>query len=85
MEIIYTPRFVKLYRRLPEKVRVLAEKKERIFRNDLYDKSLKTHKLSGTLEGEWAFSINHSYRIIFEMLGDDRVLFTLVGTHKIYQ
>lgn len=85
MEIVYTPRFLKLYRKLPDKVRKLAVKKEKIFRENMYDQRLKTHSLVGELDGEWAFSINYQYRIMFEMLDRDTVAFLLVGTHDIYK
>lgn len=85
MEIVYTPRFLKLYRKLPGNVQKLAVKKEKIFRVNMYDQRLKTHQLTGELAGEWAFSINYQYRIMFEILGKDRVLFLIVGTHAIYR
>ncbi len=84
MRILYLPRFARQYKKLPREVRELAEKRERIFREDPFDPRLKTHKLSGDLEGYYAFSINFSYRIIFEFGNPETVWFHQVGTHDIY-
>lgn len=85
MEIIYLPKFLKTYKRLPLNIRVLAEKKEHIFRNNPYDPRLKTHILSGELNGRWSFSVNYQYRIVFRFEGSDKVIFLVVGTHDIYK
>ncbi|MEX2007462.1 MAG: type II toxin-antitoxin system RelE/ParE family toxin [Candidatus Levyibacteriota bacterium] len=83
MKIYYSSKFAKGYKKLPRKIRVLAEEKEKIFRKDPFDPRLKTHKLSGKLEDFYSFSINYQYRIIFELVGED-VWFHLVGTHEVY-
>lgn len=66
------------------KVKLAAEKKEKLFRKDPYASSLKTHKLTGKLKGYFAFSIDYSYRIIFEFKVNNTVWFHSVGTHSIY-
>lgn len=84
MQVFYLPKFVRQYKKLPEQIKDIAEKKFEIFLKDPFDRRLKTHKLSGVLEGFLAFSINHEYRIIFDMdrLGNAR--FYQVGTHDVY-
>ncbi len=51
------------------------------FINDPYDKSLKTHKLSGKLKDLWSFSIDYDVRVIFFFLDEKRVVFVDIGTH----
>ena len=85
MVILYHPKFVREYKRLPEKVKDFAESREKLFRADPFDSRLKTHKLKGPLNGFWSFSINQKYRIIFEFGGRDAAWFHSVGTHTIYQ
>ncbi len=85
MEIVYSSRFVKEYRRLPSRVRLLAEKKEKIFSKNQYDPRLKTHLLSGKLAGRFAFSINYQYRILFSIVDENTIWFIDVGTHDIYK
>jgi addiction module RelE/StbE family toxin len=82
--ILCHPKFVREYRRLPETVKDLAEKKEVIFRDNPFDPRLKTHKLKGPLTGFWAFSINQKYRIIFDFADKGTVRFYSVGDHDIY-
>ncbi|MFH0791671.1 MAG: type II toxin-antitoxin system mRNA interferase toxin, RelE/StbE family [bacterium] len=85
MEIYYSGRFAKSYKKLPEKTRESARKREKIFRKDPFDSRLKTHKLKGNLSGFWAFSIDDSYRIIFEFRDKNTVWFLLAGNHSIYE
>lgn len=84
MKIYYSSKFAKEYKRLPHKVKKVAEKKEKIFRKDPFDSSLKTHKLTGKLKDYYSFSIDYQFRIIFEFVLED-VWFHSVGTHEIYK
>ncbi len=84
-KIIYSPKFYREYRKLPDKAKKLMEEKENIFRQNPFDKKLKTHKLSGKFRGFWSFSVGYKYRIVFEFAGDGVIYFHSVGTHRIYQ
>jgi len=66
--IIYSPTFLKQYRKLTKEIQRVAEEKEGIFRAEPFDSRLKAHKLHGRLLGLWAFSITGKIRIIFGML-----------------
>lgn len=85
MKIYYSSKFAKEYRKLPKKIKSLAEKREQIFRLNPLDPRLKTHKLSGKLQEFWSFSIDYQHRIIFEFLDSKTVWFLSVGTHQIYR
>ena len=85
MVIYYSPKFEKEYRKLPLRIKRLAEKKEKVFRTNFYHPSLKTNELGGRLKSFWSFSINYQYRIIFEFAPKNIVWFHSVGTHKIYR
>jgi len=67
MKVYYSSKFAKEYKRLPKRIKLQAEDKEKIFRNDPFSPSLKTHKLTGRLKTYWAFSIDYQFRIIFEL------------------
>lgn len=84
MKIYYSSKFAKEYKRLSLKIKLSAEKKEKIFRRNPYHPSLKTHKLTGKLKGYFAFSIDYQYRIIFEFVSKDTIWFHSIGTHGIY-
>lgn len=63
----------------------MAEAKEEIFREDPHDPRLKTHQLTGSLRGFWAFSIDSKTRIIFEFKGEQVIWFHSTGSHDIYK
>lgn len=85
MKIYYSSKFAKEYKRLPKKVKLLAEKKEVIFRNNPFETRLKTHKLSGKLKDYYSFSLDYQTRIIFEIRDKNTVWFHSVGTHEIHR
>lgn len=85
MQIVYTKKFVSEFKKLPKKVKLLAIEKEKIFNKNPYEIELKTHKLTGKLKGNLAFSINYSYRIIFVLENKKEAWFLAVGTHSIYK
>lgn len=82
--IHYSSGFEKAFRVLPLNIKKRAIGREKIFRGDCFDRCLKTHKLKGKLASHWSFSVNHSYRILFEFNEKDEVGFIDIGTHSIY-
>ena len=83
--IEYSKNFVKQFKRLAPQTQQQAIKAEKLFKKDPFSSKLKSHKLSGRLEGLWAFSINYKDRIIFEFLGKGKILFHKIGSHDIYK
>lgn len=83
--IKYTPTFVKHFRKLPAPVKTKATKREIIFRQNPFTPNLKTHRLSGKLEGYWSFSIDYHHRIVFRFVESGTILFVDAGTHSVYQ
>ena len=84
MKIIYSPEFLRRYNGLPKQVKEKAEKREEIFLSNPFDRRLKTHKLSGELNGFWVFSVDFKYRIIFKFEDSNKVRFYTIGGHSIY-
>ena len=86
MEIIYSSKFAREYKKLSAHIKTIAEEQEAIFRKDPFDSKLKTHKLKGKLSGFLSFSIGYKYRIIFEFAKDkNTAYFHSVGDPEIYQ
>lgn len=86
MEIIYSPKFAREYKKMSDNVKDIAEEQEKIFRQNPFNPQLKTHKLKGKLSGFLSFSIGYKYRIIFEFSKNkNTVYFHSVGDHDIYQ
>lgn len=53
----------------------------RLFSKDPFRKSLRTHKLTGKLDGLWAFSIDYDTRVIFRFINDSDALLIDFGGH----
>ena len=84
-EIYFTPRFKKLINRIPLEVVEALTIKQSLFTINPFHSALKTHKLTGKLNQYYSFSVTHSYRIIFEFIGRNKVVFVNIGTHEIYK
>jgi len=53
-----------------------------IFSKNPFHSHLKTHKLTGKLQGLWAFTVSHDCRVVFKFFNDNKsVLLIDVGTH----
>ena len=86
IRIIHTSSdFKKSFPKLPPHIQKLAIKKDQIFRQDTFAKSMRTHKLKGPLDGYWSYSINLDYRILFRFINDHEVIYFDIGRHGIYR
>ena len=85
MKLLYWPKFKNQYKKLKPQIKIKVKEKLNLFSNNPYDTRLKTHKLTGRLDGFHAFSIDQSYRVIFKFNYDaTEAEFHLIGTHDIY-
>jgi addiction module RelE/StbE family toxin len=80
-----TRNFVKAFNSLAKDVKELAAKKDELFKANPHDPRLRTHSLKGNLDGYWAYSVNHQYRILFKFINHDEVIYFNIGTHEIYR
>jgi addiction module RelE/StbE family toxin len=53
----------------------------KLFSENPFDPRLRTHKLTGKLEGLWAFSIDYDCRVIFQFIDKNDVLLIDIGGH----
>jgi mRNA-degrading endonuclease YafQ of YafQ-DinJ toxin-antitoxin module len=85
IRIAWDQGFRKIYRK---KVRNDALLKQRfwkateLFSRNPFHPRLRTHKLSGKLEGLWAFTVAYDCRVVFKFLNGDEVLLVDVGGHE---
>lgn len=84
-EIYYSSQFKKNFKKVPKRIQKEAAKKEKLFRQDPFHPSLKTHSLKGKFKNYYSFSITYSYRILFELKSKETVGFVNIGTHSIYR
>jgi addiction module RelE/StbE family toxin len=53
-----------------------------LFSKEPFNSRLRTHKLTGKLEGLWAFSVTYDCRVIFKFLDKNEVLLIDIGGHN---
>jgi mRNA-degrading endonuclease YafQ of YafQ-DinJ toxin-antitoxin module len=84
IEILPTSGFRRAFKRKVRGNKILEKRfrdRVEIFQQDPSDPRLKTHQLSGQLEGLWSFSIDYDVRVVFSFVESDRALFIDIGTH----
>jgi toxin HigB-1 len=85
INITWDQGFKRIYNK---KIRTNGELKERFWRTlEAFSKNpshpqLRAHKLSGKLEGLWAFSVTYSCRVIFKYVSHNEVLLIDIGSHE---
>lgn len=86
MTIYAYARYRHSYKNLDLQLQKLADQRIAIFRHDLFDSRLDTHRLHGKLKKQWSFSVDGRNRILFEFLDKKKedVVFLDIGDHSIY-
>ncbi|HOX34948.1 MAG TPA: type II toxin-antitoxin system YafQ family toxin [Methanoregulaceae archaeon] len=87
VEIVWDDRFRRIYRKWVKRHPELGDhfsKKILVFEKNVFHPSLKTHSLSGVLQGLFSCSITHDQRLVFAFLDESRtkVLLIDIGTHE---
>ena len=83
--IYYDKEFEEEFLKLPKKIQKKAYKTEELFTKNPFHPSLRLHRLHGKLKGLWSISIDRKYRIIFEVIKNEGILFASIGLHAIYE
>lgn len=65
MNIFPTDHFKKSFKKLPKRIQNTAIKKDLIFRKNIYDSSLYTHKLKGRLSRFYSYRITRENIALF--------------------
>jgi len=53
-----------------------------LFAEDPFHPALRTHPLTGPLQGLWAFSCASDLRVVFQFIRKTEVLFIDIGSHE---
>ena len=87
MTIYYHPQYSRSYRRLERSLQHLVDQRITLFRADVFDPRLDTHRLHGKLKKQWSFSIDRKNRILFGFLDKLKtdVVSLDVGDHDVYR
>ncbi len=89
MQIVWSEAFNRDFKRLIRRNPQLRDPIEDVLERlsaDVFDPSLKTHKLKGSFSGRWSCSINYSDRIAFKLMknpdsGETEILLLTLGSH----
>lgn len=82
---VASKKFVKNWSKLNPKTKNETVEKIDILLQNPYSLNLKTHKLTGKLNGFWSFSVSYHLRILFRFVQGDTVEFIDIGGHEIYK
>lgn len=88
MNIVYKPKFLRQFKKLPQSLQDEAREKMGLFAENTNHPFLKTHRLKGRLKGFWSFSVNYKDRIVFQYEnheGQKRAALLAIGDHGVYQ
>ena len=80
----FTPEFFRSLKKLTPQLQETAFKRIELFRQRNNHQRLKVHKLHGKYKGFFGFSVDYTYRIMFEGISDKEVRLHTVGDHSIY-
>lgn len=78
-------RFRRSFKRMPPLIKKDFAKKIEIFKKHPFHPSLHSHKLSGNLADYYGFYLREGFRVLFDFLHDDAVLFINIGNHDDYK
>jgi mRNA-degrading endonuclease YafQ of YafQ-DinJ toxin-antitoxin module len=83
LDATFEKHWLKYLNKLSDKEKENLKTRLAMFKEDVFDKRLKTHRLKGNLKEYYSFSITYSDRIVFRLLDDSEILFIEVGSHDI--
>lgn len=84
MEVAFSSSFKKAFRKRISKTPPLEKRfwrKTDLFLQNPFERELRTHKLSGSLDGLWSFSVDHDCRVIFYFPEERKAIFVDIGKH----
>jgi addiction module RelE/StbE family toxin len=89
MKVVWSKRFKRSFKKVTKKNPLLKDqiiKVLSLLADDPFTPSLKSHKLTGNLDGFWACSVSYDCRIVFKFSEDNQLLGMVIfliniGTH----
>lgn len=79
--VLVTKEFENNYKELPTAIKAKVEKQEQLFRKNPFHPSLHTEKLEPKNRQVWSFRIDKKYRVIFNFIDNNKVVFVNIGHH----
>lgn len=86
MQIEYSKKFIKEFKKCPDHVKQAFKQRLQIFINDEYNPILNNHCLIGELKDRRSINVNGDWRAIFQQRDSGEIVyFVAIGTHsKLY-
>lgn len=86
MRIEYSKKFIKEFKKCPNKIKEAFKKRLLVFIDNEYDPTLNNHCLSGELKDYRSINITGDWRAIFQKIDAKEIAyFVAIGTHnKLY-
>ena len=81
MDVSFTKKFIKQFRKLPNKGQQQFHDRLELFLNDQYHFLLRRHALKGKYAGYHSIDISGNLRAMFRYQSGNSVMFSLIGTH----
>jgi len=81
MDIKFSPRFRKHYKKSSKKIRVAFAERLRLFQENQYNPLLNNHSLTGSYKDLRSINITGDWRAIYSEF-KDTIIFEMLGTHS---
>jgi len=82
MEIKYSKRFLKQFKKCPKKIQEAFIKKQNLFIRDTNHPRLRNHSLSGKFKNFYSINITGDWRALYQKDDNKIIIFVLIGTHS---
>lgn len=84
MEILYTARFLRSLKKLPEEIQEEVVEVLDAYRSDNKNPLLRSHKLTGKWKGYHAIAVGFRYRVVLKTSKKETYCMD-IGTHDVYR
>lgn len=82
MQIIFSKRFKKQYKKLPIKLQLQTKNRIELWQEQPSNPLLHLHQLGGELSKFYSINISGDLRALYEVVGEDIYLYEMLGTHS---
>lgn len=82
MEVYYSIKFKKQYKKLPKRTREQFRERLVLFLEGQHNPRLHIHKLSGKYEGLWSVNVTGNIRAVFDTHYKNIIIFVAIGSHS---
>jgi len=82
MSVRFSKRFVKQLAKLPKATQHATYTRIELCLTNPDDPILRRHRLTGSLKHLWSIDITGDVRALYEHVGDDLVVYQMIGTHS---